>query len=113
MAKYIDNHRFEALILEYTQGYKKNEDELMDMFYILISKIISGFTFNVDTEDAKQDCMLLIVRTLNPLDPERGSAFNFFTTLIINSLKRLYTKTKRYNQKIDDYTAHVVYKSDT
>lgn len=113
MAKYIDNKRFEVLILEYTSGDKKNEDELMNMFYTLISKIISGFTFNVDNEDANQECMLLIVKTLNTFDPERGSAFNFFTTLIINSLKRMYTKNKRYNQKIDDYTAHVIYRSDS
>jgi DNA-directed RNA polymerase specialized sigma subunit len=113
MAKYIDNKRFEVLILEYTGGDKKNEEELMLMFYTLIDKIISGFTFSVDKDNASQECMLLIIKTLNTFDPLRGSAFNFFTTLIINSLKRLYTKNKKYKQKIDAYTDHIIHKLDS
>lgn len=112
MAKYIDNKRFEVLILEYKKGNVEVEDELFEMFYTLVSKIYDGFRFSIDKENASQDCMLLIVKTLKDFDPNRGKAFNFFTTLIVNNLKKIFTKEKRHTQKIDNYTEHVKYLTD-
>jgi len=33
-----------------------------------------------------------------------GNAFNYFTTIILNNLKLLYTKKKKYAEKIEAYT---------
>ena len=73
------------------------------MFDTLISNIITGFSFKLEEEDAKQECFLLILKTLKNFNPEMGNAFNYFTTIILNNLKLLYTKNKKYNQKIDAY----------
>ena len=35
--------------------------------------------------------------------PSKGSAFNYFTTVIVNNLKLLYTKNKKYEKKISEY----------
>lgn len=107
MAKYIDNERFEELIVEFRSGDRTNEEELMLMFYTLIDKIIGSFSYNVSKEDATQECLLLILQKLKAFDPKKGTAFNFFTTSIINNLKRLYTKNKRYEKKIDNYIDHL------
>ena len=101
---YIDNNKFEDLIKLYKQEPKEYETELFEMFDILISNILTGFSFNLEEEDAKQECFVLILKTLKNFSPERGNAFNYFTTIILNNLKLLYTKNKKYNEKIDAYT---------
>ena len=97
---YIDNKRFEIIIRAYRDGDSSVEDELMGMLDLLISNIISSFNFKVDIEDAKQECFLLILKTLKNFNKDEGSAFNYFTTIIVNNLKLLYSKNKKYAEKI-------------
>ena len=106
---YIDNKRFEELISLYLQDPKTYEEELMAMFDMLITNIIGSFNFNVDVDDAKQECFLLILKTLKKFKKSEGSAFNYFTTIIINNLKLIYTKNKKYKAKIDDYISTMVH----
>jgi len=101
---YINNKKFEELISLYKQDPKEYEDELFEMFDLLISNIITGFSFKLEEDDAKQECFLLILKTLKNFNPEMGNAFNYFTTIILNNLKLLYTKNKKYLEKIDAYT---------
>ena len=101
---YIDNSKFEELIRMYKENPREHEDELFEMFDILITNIIVGFSFKLDEEDAKQECFLLILKTLKNFNPEIGNAFNYFTTIILNNLKLMYTKNKKYLEKIEAYT---------
>lgn len=101
---YINNNKFEELIKLYKQEPKEYETELFEIFDLLISNIIIGFSFKLEEDDAKQECFLLILKTLKNFNPEMGNAFNYFTTIIINNLKLLYTKNKKYNEKITAYT---------
>ena len=100
---YLDNKRFEEVILLYKSDPKKHEEELIKLFDVLISNIIEGFNFAVDREDAKQDCFFLIIKTLKNFKGKKGSAFNYFTTVIINNLKLIYTKNKKRKEKMDKY----------
>ena len=100
---YIDNEKFETLIKLYKQDPQEHEKQLFELFDILITNIIKGFSFKVDEEDAKQECFLLILKTLKNFNPEMGNAFNYFTTIILNNLKLLYTKNKKYTAKIEAY----------
>ena len=94
MAKhYIDNKRFEELILLYQKDPRKHEEELFSMFDLLIHNIVNSYGFTVDLDDAKQDCFV----------PENGKAFNYFTTIIMNNLRLIYTKNKKYREKLDAY----------
>ena len=110
---YLDNRRFEELIVLYLKEDKKNkkrkkpksnpfEDELMALFDILISVLLDSFKFAVDPDDAKQDCFVLVIKKLRNFDPRHGSAFNYFTTIILNHLRLIYTKGKKYDKKIAD-----------
>ena len=101
---YINNKRFEEIIPLYLQYSKEYEEELMDLFDLLITNIIESFKFSIDKDDAKQECFLLILKTLKNFQPSKGSAFNYFTTVIVNNLKLLYTKNKKYDKKISEYT---------
>ena len=73
------------------------------MFDLLIHNILSSYNFNVDFEDAKQECFLLILKTIQKFNPEHGKAFNYFTTIIMNNLRLIYTKNKKYLAKIEAY----------
>ena len=100
---YIDNKRFQELIKAYQEDPKECEDELFQMFDILIGNIINSFSFKLDFDDAKQECFLIILKTLKNFNKDNGSAFNYFTTIILNNLKLLYTKNRKYNEKIENY----------
>jgi DNA-directed RNA polymerase specialized sigma subunit len=100
---YIDNKEFEALLLAYKENPKENEDELVKMFDLLITNIIGSFNFKIDPDDAKQDCFALILKIIKNFTPKKGTAFNYFTTIIVNNLKLLYTKEKKYKLKIEKF----------
>ena len=106
MSYYIDNKRFEELIQEFKLDIRSNEDELFDMFDILINRLMLSFKFNVDHEEAKQECFLLILKVLKNFNRESGQAFNYFTTVILNNLRLLYSKNKKYNEKLESYRNH-------
>jgi DNA-directed RNA polymerase specialized sigma24 family protein len=106
VAHYIDNKRFEQLIQEFKLGRKESEDELFEMFDTLVERLMLSFKFNVDHEEAKQECFLLILKVLKNFNRESGQAFNYFTTVILNNLRLLYSKNKRYNEKLESYRNH-------
>jgi len=100
---YIDNERFEECIRLYLAGDEDVADELWQMFGLLVDNIMSAFGFDVEREDATQDCFVLILKVISNFNPDNGSAFNFFTTVIVNQLKLNYTKNKKYAEKIKNY----------
>lgn len=100
---YIDNKKFEEIILLYQQDPKTYEEDLVSLFDLLISNIIDSFRFKVDPDDARQECFTLVLKTVKNFKPRKGTAFNYFTTIIVNNLKLLYTREKKYNKKIENY----------
>jgi DNA-directed RNA polymerase specialized sigma subunit len=100
---YIDNKRFEEIILLYQQDPKTYEEDLVSLFDLLIGNIIDSFRFKVDRDDARQECFTLVLKTVKNFKPRKGTAFNYFTTIIVNNLKLLYTREKKYNKKIENY----------
>ena len=103
MANYIDNNRFVEIIQLYIRGDKSVEDELFTAFGLLIDKIMVGFRFKVDHEEARQECFLLILKVLKNFNRENGKAFNYISTIILNNLRLIFTKNKKYLEKIESY----------
>lgn len=103
MANYIDNKKFEELIQKYKAGDETVEAELFAMFDLLIDRLIVSFKFNVDYDEAKQECFLLILKVLSNFNRESGQAFNYFTTVILNNLRLVYSKDKKYKEKLESY----------
>lgn len=100
---YLDNKRFQEVIFLYIEDNKAHEDELVHMLDTLINHIVKSFKFNVDYDDAKQECFVLCLKVVRNFTQEKGSAFNYFTTVILNHLRQMYTKNKKYNEKIATY----------
>ncbi len=103
---YIDNEKFEELIQLFKSGERSQEEELFSMFDLLIDRLIMSFKFNVDHEEAKQECFLLILKVLKNFERESGQAFNYFTTVILNNLRLLYSKNKKYAEKLEIYKSY-------
>ena len=105
---YINNERFEKVIAGYKAHPATWEDELIENFELLIKNIFDGFKFQgVEFDDVKQDCFLLIFVKIKNFSPDKGTAFNFFTTVILNNIRLMYSKEKRQKEKVQAYLAKV------
>lgn len=105
---YINNDRFEKVIAGYKSHPDTWEQELLENFDLLIKNIFDGFKFTgVEFDDVRQDCFLLIFVKIKNFSPEKGTAFNFFTTVILNNIRLLYSKEKRQKEKVQAYLAKV------
>lgn len=105
MAKnYISNEEFEETIFGYKENKSLYEDRLIELLDLLIQNIYGGFGFSLDYEDVRQDCFLLVLRKIENFESDKGSAFNYFTTVILNNIRFIYTKDKRYAEKLEEYT---------
>ena len=100
---YIDNKKFEETIFNYLENKEEHEDALIEQLDLLITSILISFKFKVDFDDAKQECFVLSLKVLKNFTREKGSAFNYFTTVIVNNLKLIYTKNKKYQEKMQEY----------
>jgi DNA-directed RNA polymerase specialized sigma subunit len=100
---YLNNKDFEELIKNYLADPPTYESDLVEKLGLLITNILHTFKFRVDPDDARQECYVLAFKVLKNFDPEHGSAFNYFTTVIVNNLKLMYTKNKKYQEKIKKY----------
>lgn len=100
---YLNNKEFEETIKNYLENEAEYEDELVAKLDLLITNIIHTFKFKIDPDDAKQECFVLAFKILKNFNPKNGSAFNYFTTVFVNNMKLLYTKNKKYMEKIQKY----------
>ncbi len=99
--EYINNKEFEMLILKYLkdQDDEETKTKVTETFYLLADNIIRAFRFKlVDKDDALQEGVLACFSKMDRFDSERGKAFNWFTTIILNHYRQLYRSAKNYNE---------------
>lgn len=114
--EYLNNRTFEAIISRFKLA-KKNCDpvefstaqlELAEAFYLLAKNIIRAFRFQlVDKDDALQEGVMICFEKLHRFNPEKGRAFNFCTTIILNHYRQLYRTAKNYNELKIRYHEHL------
>lgn len=86
--------------------------ELAEAFYLLAKNIIRAFRFQlVDKDDALQEGVLICFEKLHRFDPDKGRAFNFCTTIILNHYRQLYRTAKNYNELKIRYHDHLCEKT--
>jgi Sigma-70 region 2 len=72
-------------------------NDLAIAFDLLARNIIKSANWKlVDQDDAIQDCVLLAFEKVMRFDPERGAAFNYFSTVQWNRLKQSYRSGVNY-----------------
>lgn len=102
---YLDNKAFEETIKNYLVDKKPSEDKLTEFLLLLINNILNTFTFTtIDREDVAQECFILLLRKLHKFEPGRGTtAFNYFSTVIFNQVRLMYSKNKTYTTNLGNY----------
>ena len=91
---------------KYTEDYSviaiefdDSQNRLADAFYKLSENIVRCFKFsNVDPDDAVQEGVFICFEKIDRFDPEKGRAFNYMTTCILNHFRQLWRSARNYNE---------------
>jgi len=86
---------FDILTIE----YQSLQVELTTAFYLLSENIVRYRKFNlIDPDDAIQEGVMICFEKVDRFDPDKGKAFNYMTTCIINHFRQLYRTARNYNE---------------
>jgi DNA-directed RNA polymerase specialized sigma24 family protein len=111
---YINNTDFEELIKAYLKNPEDEElkHELTVCFYLLADNIIKAFNFKlIDREDALQEGVMAALTKIDRFKPERGGAFSWLTTIMLNHFRQLYRSCKNEISLKERYKEEVMLRS--
>lgn len=94
----INNLELETKIREYKKGDFFVEEDLVKIFNSLIDSVIDYKGWNINRDSFKEDCVDLLLLKTDRYNPDKGKAFNFFTSIILCSLRQEYRKNQRLNK---------------
>ena len=87
--------------------FEEAQGQLAAAFYTLSENIVRYAKFNlIDTDDAVQEGVMICFEKIDRFNPEKGKAFNYMTTCILNHFRQLYRTARNYNElkkKYHDY----------
>lgn len=121
--EYIINSVLESSITKFQEAKKKRDEdreqyqqefevvqaELAKIFYLLSDNIINAFKFKlIDKEDALQEGVMICLQKLDQFKPERGKAFNYYTTCTLNHFRQLYRGAKSQHELQRRYYEHLI-----
>ena len=79
--------------------YQEAQDQLAIAFYTLSENIVRYAKFNlIDQDDAVQEGVMICFEKIDRFDPDKGKAFNYMTTCILNHFRQLYRTARNYNE---------------
>ena len=79
--------------------FNQVQDELALAFYTLSQNIVRYAKFNlIDQDDAIQEGVMICFEKIDRFDPQKGKAFNYMTTCILNHFRQLYRTARNYNE---------------
>lgn len=114
---YIKNSEFEKTIADFqeakdngdTERVQELEGRLTELFYLLADNILRAFKFQlIDRDDALQEGVMICFEKLDRFKPERGKAFNYYTTCTLNHYRQLYRTAKNYNEFKKRFLNHTI-----
>src|SRR5690606_33927224 len=80
-------------------NYHESQKELANAFYTLSENIVRYAKFNlIDQDDAIQEGVMICFEKIDRFDPQKGKAFNYMTTCILNHFRQLYRTARNYNE---------------
>jgi DNA-directed RNA polymerase specialized sigma subunit len=80
-------------------NYQDVQKELAIAFYTLSENIVRYAKFNlIDQDDAIQEGVMICFEKIDRFDPQKGKAFNYMTTCILNHFRQMYRTARNYNE---------------
>jgi hypothetical protein len=87
---------------EYGSVIRDYEDsqQLLAVQFFKLSENIVGYAryHHVDIDDAIQEGVMICFQKIDLFRPEKGKAFNYMTTCILNHYRQLYRTARNYNE---------------
>ena len=84
---------------EISSSFEEAQGQLAIAFYTLSENIVRYAKFNlIDQDDAIQEGVMICFEKIDRFDPEKGKAFNYMTTCILNHFRQLYRTARNYNE---------------
>lgn len=75
------------------------QELLAAAFYTLSENIVRYAKFNlIDADDAIQEGVMICFDKIDRFDSNKGKAFNYMTTCILNHFRQLYRTARNYNE---------------
>jgi len=89
-------------------NFQEVQKELATAFYTLSENIVRYAKFNlIDQDDAVQEGVMICFEKIDRFDPQKGKAFNYMTTCILNHFRQMYRSARNYNELKKRYLDHV------
>ena len=77
----------------------QSQHDLAEAFYTLSQNIVKYAKFqHIDDDDAIQEGVVICFEKINHFNPEKGKAFNYMTTCILNHFRQLYRSARNYQE---------------
>jgi DNA-directed RNA polymerase sigma subunit (sigma70/sigma32) len=98
---------------EISLEYEDAKNHMGRAFVILAQNIVDYAQFNLlEKEDATQEGILVCFEKVDRFEPQKGKAFNYFTTVLLNQLRQNHRSLRNYNELKRRYQQHceVVFK---
>jgi DNA-directed RNA polymerase specialized sigma subunit len=98
------NNEYKQIYLEFIQS----QDDLAAAFYTLSQNIVKYAKFqHIDDDDAIQEGVVICFEKIDHFDPQKGKAFNYMTTCILNHFRQLYRSARNYQELKKRYLGHL------
>lgn len=121
MALYFNNNNAQELIRLYkNEESEETKSHLKDQIMLKVQKIVNGiifthkFTAFEHYDDLMQEAMLACIVALERFDPDKGTAFNYFSLVAKKSLTYFTLKNKknRNNHSLDDFSFFLTHQDE-
>lgn len=90
---------YKAKFIEAASNYDKFQSDLAFAFHKLSQNIATYARFNtIDIDDAVQEGILICFDKIDKFDKNKGKAFNYMTTCILNHFRQIYRGNRNYNE---------------
>ena len=94
-----------AMHSEALGAFESWQSYLTTEFYRLSENIVRFAKFRIDSDDATQEGVLICFEKADRFDPQKGRAFNYFTTCTLNHFRQIFRTNKNYNELKKKYFA--------
>jgi Sigma-70 region 2 len=82
-----------------SDSFNETQQQLALAFLTLSENIVRYAKFNlIDIDDAIQEGVMICFEKIDRFDPDKGKAFNYMTTCILNHYRQFYRTARNYNE---------------
>jgi DNA-directed RNA polymerase specialized sigma24 family protein len=110
MADYLNNDYLTGVLLKFRSDPKNRDvaNELANCFYQIADGLLNKYRFDgINDDDARQEAVATCWLKVNNFNIGKGRAFNFYTTVILNTWRQMWRTNQNYHKVKDKFADHL------